>query len=105
MRRSMGQTRRLAERLDLAAMTPRDDLASTKYCLAQPGVAYVVYLPAGGEATVDVSAVAPPKAVLEIEWIDPVKGTVEKAPPVQGGARRTFRSPLAGEAVLYLRSR
>jgi len=98
----MGQTRRMAERLDLAAMKPHDDLASTKYCLTQPGVAYVVYLPKGGEATVDVSAA---KGDLEVEWVDPVKGKVEKAPRVQGGARRTFRSPFAGDAVLYLRKK
>jgi hypothetical protein len=99
-RPAMGLTRRLAERLDLAAMIPRDDFASTKYCLAQPGVAYVVYLPTGGEATVDVSAA---EGVLEVEWIDPVNGTTERAPSIEGGARRTFRSPLAGDAVLYLR--
>ena len=56
LRQSLGHTRRLAERLDLAAMMPHGDLASTKYCLAQPGVAYIVYLPEGGEATVDLSA-------------------------------------------------
>ncbi len=99
-RRAMGHTRRLAERLDLAAMTPRDDCASTKYCLAQPGEAYVVYLPAGSEATVDLTAA---EGVLEVEWIDPVNGTAEKAAPIEGGALRTFRSPLDGDAVLYLR--
>jgi hypothetical protein len=102
MRRRMGQTRRLAERLDLTAMKPHDDLASTKYCLAQPGVVYVVYLPKGGEATVDISAA---KEALQVEWIDPVKGKVEKASPVQGGARRTFRAPFTGDAVLYLRKK
>jgi hypothetical protein len=55
-RRAMGQTRRLAERINLAAMTPRDDLASTGYCLAHPGEEYLVYLPNGGEVTVDLSA-------------------------------------------------
>ncbi len=101
-RRAMGHTRRLAERLDLAGMTPRDDCASTKYCLAQPGEAYVVYLPVGTEATVDLTAA---EGILEVEWIDPVNGTAEKALPIEGGARRTFRSPLASDAVLYLRKK
>jgi hypothetical protein len=99
-RRAMGHTRRLTERLNLAAMTPCDDLASTKYCLAHPGEAYVVYVPADTDATVDLSAA---EGVLEVEWIDLVNGTAEKASPIEGGARHTFRSPLGGDAVLYLR--
>ncbi len=99
VRRSLGHARRLAERTELAAMTPRDDLASTKYCLARPGVAYVTYLPDGGEVTLDVSAAAGP---LEGEWIHPVEGTVTRADPVTGGARRTLKTPFAGGAVLYL---
>ncbi len=45
IRRSMGFARRLAERVNLAAMTPLNTLASTQYCLADPGSEYLV-LPA-----------------------------------------------------------
>ena len=48
-RAAMGQTRRYAERMDLAAMAPSKDVASTGYCLAAPGKEYLVYLPAGGD--------------------------------------------------------
>jgi len=37
VRPSLGFARRLAGRINLAAMTPHDSLASTKYCLADPG--------------------------------------------------------------------
>ncbi|MEW6755782.1 MAG: hypothetical protein AB1505_33105 [Candidatus Latescibacterota bacterium] len=40
VRRALGDTRRMAERMDLAAMTPHGDLASTEYCLADPGRGY-----------------------------------------------------------------
>ena len=36
-RAAMGQTRRFAERMDLAAMMPSTETASTRYCLAAPG--------------------------------------------------------------------
>jgi len=36
VRVALGQTRRFAERISLAAVTPQPDLASTGYCLAQP---------------------------------------------------------------------
>jgi hypothetical protein len=56
-RRAMGQTRKLAERINLAAMEPRPDLASTGYCLAHAGVAYLVYQPDPGESfSVEVKA-------------------------------------------------
>ncbi len=99
MRSAMGHTRRLAERVDLAAMTPREDLATTKYCLAQPGVAYIVYLPSGGEVTVDLSAAS---GNLQVEWIHPVKGTITSGQAVIGGTKKSFTSPYSGDAALYL---
>ncbi len=73
IRKAMGQTRRLAERVNLAALVPHPELASTGYCLARPEQEYVVYLPEGGEVTVNLSAVS---GTLAVEWIHPVDGTM-----------------------------
>ncbi|MGI8783300.1 MAG: DUF6298 domain-containing protein [Acidobacteriota bacterium] len=102
VRRSLGHTRRLAERVDLAAMRPHDHLASTKYCLAQPGVAYIVFLPGGGEVTVDLSA---DSGTFQVEWVHPVEGTITPGKPVAGGAKQAFTAPFSGEAALYLSKR
>jgi hypothetical protein len=99
VRASLGQTRRLAERLDLAALTAREDLASTKYCLANPGRQYVVYLPAGGQVEVDLSVATEPMAV---EWITPVAGTSHAGKPATGGGKRSLQAPFGGPAVLVL---
>jgi hypothetical protein len=96
----MGQTRRLAERMDLAAMTPRGDLASSGCCLAAPGKEYLVYLPASGEVTVDLSA-AP--GTFAVEWIQPVEERTAPGEPIGGGAKRSVRSPFPGESVLHLK--
>ena len=101
VRRSLGYARRCAERMNLAAMTPRGDLASTKFCLANPGKEYLVYLPQGGEATVDLSKA---KGKLAVEWFDPTKGTPHEADAVEGGAARSLRAPFDGDAVLYLKT-
>lgn len=99
-RRAMGHTRRFAERMNLAAMTPQNRLASTKYCLADPGKEYLVYLSGGGAVTVDLSA---GKGDLAVEWFDPDRGkTVAAGDKASGGARREFKAPFAGAAVLYL---
>jgi hypothetical protein len=100
VRRAMGRTRRLAERVNLAAMTPRNDLASTKYCLANPGKEYLAYLPDGGEVTVDLSAAT---GALAVEWFNPRTGAATDGGTIQSGAIRSLKPPFTGDAVLYLR--
>ena len=102
VRQAMGVTRQLAGRMDLAAMTPRNELASSGYCLASPGKEYVIYVPGGGEVSVDLSSA--PGAVTA-EWIDPVTGKATSADDVSGGGKRTVRSPGKGDAVVYLKAK
>jgi len=102
IRKAMGVTHQVASQRSLAEAVPMPELASTGYCLAIPGKQYVVYLPEGGEITVDLSAA---KGHLSGKWIHPVEGTSHPAASVQGGAQRTLRSPLDGAAVLLLGSR
>lgn len=105
LRQSLGHTRLYAEKVDLAAMTPRGDLSSTAYCLASPGAArpeYLVYLPSGGTVTVDLSETGGP---LAVEWFDPVMGETVESGTVIGGRPRSMTSPFAEDAVVYLRSR
>jgi hypothetical protein len=97
----MGQARRLAGRIDLAASRPAGELVSTGYCLAVPGREYLVYLPEGGEATVDLSAA---KGKLAAEWSHPITGKTTHGEAVEGGGKRALKAPFAGDAVLYLRA-
>ncbi|MEW5979755.1 MAG: DUF6298 domain-containing protein [Acidobacteriota bacterium] len=99
-RRAMGYTLRFAERMDLVPMVPRGDLASTKYCLANPAAEYLVYAPEGGEISLNLSATS---GMLSVEWFNPVTGKSIAAGSAVGGAQSTFRAPFEGDAVLYLR--
>ena len=104
-RAAMGQTRRFAERMNLAAAKPASALASTAYCLAHSGAndsEYLVYLPEGGEVTVDLSA-SPGK--LAVEWFNPQQGVGIPHGQVDGGGTRKFKAPFGGDAVLYLAGR
>ncbi len=47
IRKAMGQALRWSRRVDLAAMTPKPELSSSGYCLANPGEEYLVYVPRG----------------------------------------------------------
>jgi len=99
VRRALGVTRQLADRLSLAAMLPQPELVSSGYCLAQAGREYVVYLPAGGEVTVDLSAA---QGTLQVEWIHPVTGQITSAATIAGGGRQTLKAPAPGHAVVHL---
>jgi hypothetical protein len=102
LREAMGHTRAYAERIDLAAMVPHDALASSSFCLADPGEAYLVYLPEGGEVTVDLSASAGP---FLVEWMHPTEGTLTAGEVTPGGDKRLFQAPLSGDAVLYIHTK
>jgi hypothetical protein len=117
IREAMGYARAVAERVELGALRPMDELASTGYCLAAPGKEYRIYLPAGGgwlgriagrvlgsssgeRIEIDLSAAPGP---LEAEWIDVARGVVVASAPVAGGRRLALRAPFAGDALLHLR--
>jgi hypothetical protein len=97
-RQAMGDTLRFARRIGLAEMTPRGDLTSTGYALANPGVEYLVLAERRGPITVDVTP-----ARYVVEWFDVTAreaarsdpSTVERPGPVR------FEAP-AAPAVLYL---
>lgn len=102
IRKAMGVTRKLALQVNLAEMHPLPEPASSKYCLSTPGKAYIVYLPEGGEVTVDLSQV---KGTLRARWMHPTEGRLTRAQRVTGGAKVTLRSPMEGHAVLWLSER
>ena len=107
---ALGDTRRYANRMNLTAMTPQDDLASSGFVLADPGREYLVFLPkdlenvndANGKVTVDLTAA---KGKLVVEWFDPHTRKKKGGGKVDGGAIRSFTSPFGNDAsaVLYLR--
>ena len=102
LRSNMGYTRMYAQRMNLAAMTPRNDLCSSEYCLANPatgGAEYLVYLPDGGDVSVDLTATA---GEVQVEWFNPETGQSTPGNSTAAGENRLFTAPFDGDAVLYL---
>lgn len=99
-RRAMGQTRAFSVRMNLARAHPATDVASSGYCLANPGVEYLVYQPKAGESF----SVKLPEGTFRYEWMDLAKGTSAESGEMKStGATISFRAPFAGEAVLFLK--
>jgi hypothetical protein len=100
LRKALGNTHTYANRMNLVEMTPHDELADSKYCLAKPGHEYLVYLPEGYQVTVDLTGAT---GTFEVEWMQPVEGNVTPGGRVKGGSKTEFMVPFLGPAVLYLR--
>jgi len=99
LRQAMGQTRAWSERLDLALAAPHPELASSQFCLANPGKEYLVFLPAESEVSLDLSGV---DGTFQGEWIHLAEGRTTPTEPVPGGSRRALKAPFSGDAVLFL---
>lgn len=101
VRAALGHTRRFADRMHLAAMVPHAELATTGYCLAQPGVEYLVFQPKSGEAfSVELKA-----GSYRYEWFNANKGAGAGEGHLEAtGGRQEFMPPFAGNAVLYLKA-
>ena len=52
-----------------------------------------------GEVMVDLSAV---KGPLAVEWFNPRTGVAANGDTIEGGAKRSFKVPFDGHAVLYV---
>ena len=114
VRRSMGQTLAVSKRINLAKMLPRKDLASSGYCLANPGVEYLVYLPSDQW---DESRLAKNLGRRRSQWrwtsltrsgrsmwsglIPPRTSSLVLA-RIEGGAGRSLTAPFGGPAILHL---
>ena len=91
------------EQLDLAALVPHGELASTGYCLADPvhGL-YLVYAPASRQ-TVTVSTNAS-SGTLKAEWLEPATGKISRASGLTAGSPVRLVSPYPEDSVLLLRA-
>jgi hypothetical protein len=95
----MGQVLAWSRRVDLAAMTPRPDLASTQYCLAQPNVEYLVFLPNGSKSV----TLKLPAGQFRSTWFHPATGKEQKPQPLMhSGNERSLQSPFTGDTLLHL---
>jgi hypothetical protein len=130
--RVMGDTLTFVNRINLVAIAPHNDLASTRYCLADPGREYLIYLPLDHPhwteswiasarffwrfkplvselsmwfrrtVTVNLSHAS---GELAVEWFNPRTAQVIAAGKTTGKTGRSFKVPFRGEAVLYISSR
>jgi len=101
-REGMGQVVRRSRKVNLAAMQPSATVASTTFALAAPGREYLIYQPAAGAFSVDLT---PSTATFSAAWFIPATGESRPGADVSGGARREFTPPHSGPVVLHLKAK
>ena len=101
IRKSMGYTLDYAQRMNLINMKPDTNLASSRYCLAERGKEYLVYLPEGNEVSLNLTDAS---GNLTVEWFNPNTGETILQGKIQGGHVPVMKSPFGDDdAVLYLK--
>jgi hypothetical protein len=103
-RYAMGDTRGIAEQINLITMQPRTDLSSTGFALANPGTEYLILQPS---ETTDPFTVALTPGQYAVEWHSlPSRDTVPGAVltiPDDSKINISAPSEIAGPAVVHLR--
>jgi hypothetical protein len=106
LRATLGYILALTQRIKLAAMTPRPELASTGYCLAGTDGSSTEYLIYTEDSTrpirVDLSGFS---GAVRQTWLDPQTGRTVVLGEIHGGAIRALMPPFGGDAVLHLRGK
>jgi hypothetical protein len=100
LRKSLGYTLLLANRVDLISMKPDTVLASSAYCLANKGTEYLIYLPKDKTVEVDLSGIA---GDFTSEWLNPELGKFKESTTVKGGGKVSITSPYGtANVILHL---
>jgi len=95
-RRAMGRAVALSRNLDLGVMTPRPDLTSSGFALADPGERYIVYKPAGLRCRLDLRDAPGP---FRVEWLHLTDETSVAGDAIQGGGVAGLTPPDDGPLI------
>lgn len=98
-RQAMGNTLKYARRMNLLKMKPSKELASTEYCMADPGQEYLVFQPENGLFTLELCAGA-----YEVEWFEPKTESIVKEGDIKyDEGLMHFSPPFSESSILYLK--
>ncbi len=99
IRAAMGHVRLIASVVDLGAMTPAPQVASSGYALAGGG-AVLALAPDSGPLRVDLRS---QRHRMRVDWFDVATGHVTAGAEIDGGRFAEVQNPFDGAAVVYLR--
>jgi hypothetical protein len=102
VRLNLGYCLNYSNRMNLVSMAPHNELATTTYCLANPGSEYLVFAPEGGGFAVDLTTAS---NSLYIEWLNIKTGEISVGDSISSNASGSFIPPFPEPAVLYIKKK
>lgn len=93
IRNNLGYIRTYTNRMGLAACGPKSALASTGYCLANPGTRYLAYQPGSATFTMDLSALV---GTVPIEFLNTNNGATSTSTVTGGSSTESIANPFSG---------
>jgi hypothetical protein len=81
---------------DFNALAPDNELVDRGFCLAHPGREYLVFLPEGGEARIDLTA---SRGGVACDWMDIYTGERAASAAEGGGLAVSLSNPLSEPAA------
>jgi hypothetical protein len=94
----------VAEMRNADALVGNPKHQNGRFCLAKPGELYLVYLPDGGSAEIDLTGI---EGAFALSWFNPRQGGALQhhgAEAVQGGKRQNLTAPDAEDWLAVLRA-
>src|SRR5680860_194984 len=101
VRVAMGYTMKYARKMDLLHSLPDENIASSGYCLANPGEEYLIYMPDDNEVDIDLTTA---NGTFYVEWFNPSNGKKVTGDEVEGNQKLNLHWPFEdNEALAYLK--
>ena len=103
LRENLGYIRTASQRVDLSRAVPCGALSTSANCLGYKSdsqAEFLVYFPSAEQVSIDLSVA---NYELDVEWLNPVDGSLQSGCTVLGGSsEQNFQPPWPSEDVLYL---
>lgn len=101
IRVAMGHTQTFAKKLDLINFKPAKIIASSGYCLENPGKELLIYIPEGKKVEVNLTSIF---GNFDVEWFDTVSGNYYEGVSIEGGREITLTTPFdMEESIVHLK--
>ena len=87
--------------MNLNPMWPRNEFASSRYCLANPGEEYLVSIPDDDQVDVYLGI---EQRTFSVEWFNTLTGETVVGEPIKGGGTPFYVALWSGVGVVFAAS-
>ena len=101
VRKNLGYALKYSKKINLANMVPssKKEVCSSKYCLVNPGIEYLVYQPDKSDIKLQTKP-----GIYSYEWFNPATGLIVETGSITLNHEQRFMPPFSDDSILYLKA-